>query len=131
MSEDIDRQFVAAARSWIGTPWVHQGRARHGVDCIGLVVMAAADCGLDVTMDATYGHTQAYWQAKPLLLEFCERVSGGGEGIVALYKNTSILHVGVLTESNTVVHAFGPAGRVVESGLNFEPLQFWRPRWAI
>lgn len=30
--------FVAEARTWLGVPWVHQGRARSGVDCIGLLL---------------------------------------------------------------------------------------------
>lgn len=38
---------VAEARTWIGTPYIHQHRAkRHGVDCVGLVVGVARDLGL-------------------------------------------------------------------------------------
>ncbi len=125
----MDAKFVAAARSWIGVPWAHQGRSRAGVDCIGLVVMAARDCWLQVPLDATYGRTQAYRQAKPLLGQWCERVGHAGEGTIALYMDSSQLHVGVLTASGTVVQALAGAGRVVESGLNFEPRQLWRPKW--
>lgn len=41
---------VEIARSYLGTKWVHQGRARHGLDCIGLLVKAYAAYGIrDVT----------------------------------------------------------------------------------
>jgi cell wall-associated NlpC family hydrolase len=30
---------VTEARSWIDVRWVHQGRGRHGIDCIGLIVV--------------------------------------------------------------------------------------------
>ena len=125
----IDAQFVAAARSYIGTRCVHQGRSRNGVDCIGLVVMAVRDCGLDAPLTADYGRTQAYLQFKPLLAKFCERVGAAGEGIIVLYMNSMVLHVGVLTAKNTVIHAPNEGERVKEHHLNFQPRQFWRPRW--
>lgn len=46
-------QIVAEARTWIGTPWRHQGRLKGvGVDCIGLLACIAKDLGIfhyDVT----------------------------------------------------------------------------------
>ena len=30
--------IVAIARSFIGTPWLHQGREWHGVDCVGIII---------------------------------------------------------------------------------------------
>jgi len=126
---DIDRQFVAAARTYLGVPWMEQGRTRAGVDCIGLVVLAARDCGLPVPLTANYGRMQAYGKMKPLLIEWCDRRGEGGEGIVVLYKNDALLHLGILTGTGTVIHAYGPNGRVIESGLFFTPMQFWRPKW--
>ncbi len=38
---------VACARSWIGTPFIHQHRAKaHGVDCAGLVIGVARELGI-------------------------------------------------------------------------------------
>ena len=37
---------VAEARSWIGTRWIHQGRDRNGIDCIGLVVVVRRALGI-------------------------------------------------------------------------------------
>jgi cell wall-associated NlpC family hydrolase len=39
-------QFIAAARTYIGVKWQHAGRTRAGVDCVGLLLCAAADSGL-------------------------------------------------------------------------------------
>jgi cell wall-associated NlpC family hydrolase len=38
--------IVAAARTWLGVPWRHQGRTRQGVDCAGLVVLVGRGLGL-------------------------------------------------------------------------------------
>ena len=124
-----DAQFVAAARTYIGVPWKHQGRSRRGVDCIGLVVMAARDCGMDVTIEANYGFNQQYRKMKALLLQHCERQSGPGEGVIILYKSAEILHLAVMTAEGTIIHAYGPKRAVIEGRLNFEPMQFWRPKW--
>lgn len=37
---------VRAARSYIGTPFHHQGRSRVGMDCAGLVICVARDLGI-------------------------------------------------------------------------------------
>src|SRR5262245_42725184 len=39
-------QFVEAARAYIGVPYVHAGRTRFGVDCVGLLLCAAHDAGI-------------------------------------------------------------------------------------
>lgn len=48
-------QLIAEARTWIGTPFHHQGRVRRvGVDCIGLIVQPARDLGIAVTDEIGY-----------------------------------------------------------------------------
>lgn len=59
--------FVAAARSFEGVKWRHQGRSRAGVDCIGLVVAARAALGLD-TLDV---HNYNRKQPGEPMLEYC------------------------------------------------------------
>jgi cell wall-associated NlpC family hydrolase len=39
-------QIVAKAKSFIGTPWKHQGRSRRAVDCVGLVIAIADELGV-------------------------------------------------------------------------------------
>ena len=40
------KKWVEALRSYIGVPFLHQGRTRAGLDCIGLLAVAARDIGL-------------------------------------------------------------------------------------
>jgi cell wall-associated NlpC family hydrolase len=41
------QQIVDESRTWLGTPFVHQGRLKGvGVDCVGLVVCIAKDLGI-------------------------------------------------------------------------------------
>lgn len=47
--------IVSEARSWINTPWRHQGRSRSGVDCVGLVVMVCKGLGISDYDSTTYG----------------------------------------------------------------------------
>lgn len=45
----MNLEFADAVRKYVGLRWVHQGRSKtQGVDCLGLVVLAARDCGYDV-----------------------------------------------------------------------------------
>jgi cell wall-associated NlpC family hydrolase len=39
-------QIVQEARGWLGVPWVHQGRDRAGIDCLGLVLAVCQSLGL-------------------------------------------------------------------------------------
>lgn len=42
---------VEIARTYLGTMWVHQGRARRGIDCVGLLVAAFSDYGIQDRTD--------------------------------------------------------------------------------
>lgn len=48
MTPEGKARVCAAARSYLGTPWLGQGRSKLGVDCTGLVVMSFRDAGFDV-----------------------------------------------------------------------------------
>jgi len=32
-------QIVEEARTWLGVKWQHQGRTKHGIDCVGIPIM--------------------------------------------------------------------------------------------
>lgn len=49
--------IVAAARSYKGVPYHHQGRNRAGLDCIGLVLVVGWDLGLTALDYDGYGTT--------------------------------------------------------------------------
>src|SRR4051812_45789055 len=46
---------IAEARTWDGVRWVHQGRTRHGVDCVGLIVNVCWKLGITDYDFKSYG----------------------------------------------------------------------------
>ena len=42
----LSKSFIESANTWIGVPWVKNGRSRSGVDCVGLVIMCLRNCGI-------------------------------------------------------------------------------------
>jgi cell wall-associated NlpC family hydrolase len=126
--------FVAAARGFLGVPWVHQGRSERGMDCVGLIVLSMRACGVDVPLTADYGRMQDYRQARRYLEEFCDRVGSAEVGDIVLFKTTQTLHMAIVSEVEDgrparVIQALGAKSNVVDTGLQFPPLMLWRPKW--
>ncbi|PWJ93517.1 NlpC/P60 family protein [Mesorhizobium loti] len=126
--------FVAAARGFLGVPWVHQGRTDKGMDCVGLIVLSMRAIGIDAPLAADYGRMQDYRQARRYLEVFCDRVGAPEIGDVVLFKTTQTLHMAIVSEVDglapkRVIQALGPKSNVVDTGLQFPPLMLWRPKW--
>jgi cell wall-associated NlpC family hydrolase len=52
----LNETIIKAARGLVGTPFHHQGRLPGvGLDCVGVVVLVARACGLEVVDPANYG----------------------------------------------------------------------------
>lgn len=65
-------EVVAAARTWLGTPYEHQHRMKgHGVDCAGLVIGVARELGLVATDFDINGYARV--PDGKSLIEFCDR----------------------------------------------------------
>lgn len=48
----IDAQAVIDnAREWLGVPFLHQGRSRHGADCLGFIAACLNELGSHVFLD--------------------------------------------------------------------------------
>lgn len=132
----IDRQaIVREARSWIGTRYRHQGRAKGiGVDCIGLIGGIAAALNLtgaqEWAMDRDL-HNYARTPDPTLLLAACLRyfdrvasVAEAREGDILLFSlQNQPRHFAVISVAGSgpmrVVHAYAllAARRVVEQSL--------------
>lgn len=59
LSDAQARAVVAAARALLGTRFLHQGRTRRGIDCIGLIVLAFAAVGVVLDDRTDYGRLPA------------------------------------------------------------------------
>ncbi len=124
------REFVEAARALVGTPYRHAGRNEHGVDCGGVIILAARNAGLlppdwDVPPYSTIIDVDMILAG---LREWCEPVERPGEpepeaGDILLMR---ILrrdqHLAVATGEGSIIHCYTAAGRVVEHPLT----EHWR-----
>lgn len=120
-SSDVE----AAARAYLDVKWVHQGRARVGIDCAGLLIRVHLDLGLPVEDMRGYKRTPD----GPAFLDHIRRQTlytrDIKPGTVAIFKESLFpCHVGFFSEKHGVthiIHSYAPAGKVVE-----EPFEhFW------
>lgn len=114
--------FIAEARKWIGVPYLHQGRNRHGVDCIGLLLVTAWALGLTEYDVRGYGRVPdaGFLQAE------CDRLMVRTDDAPHVYLmrfTREPQHLGIATDRG-ILHAWGGAGRVTETSM---PLS-WRSR---
>ena len=138
MSADQHGQrIVAAARSWIGTPYRHQGsRKGVGCDCLGLVRGVWAEITGSVTQDpgayapdwAEHAGSDRLIIAARLHCGDAIPVSEAGPGDIILFRwraGVSAKHAGILSGPDHFIHAYEPVG-VIESAL----VPTWRRRIA-
>lgn len=117
--------LIVQARALLGVPFRHQGRNRYGVDCIGLVVLAARACGLDVSADRTDYPRDPVGALQPALLGRLSEVTAvwwPGDVLLMRFGNEP-QHVALWTGAG-IIHAMARSGRVVEHGLDAK----WRRR---
>ena len=87
--------YVAVAECFLGTPYLWGGRTSVGLDCSGLVQLAAEAAGLacprDTDMQAAELGRAVDWQAQELLMR----------GDLVFWEG----HVGIMTSERTMLHA--------------------------
>lgn len=115
--------IVQAARAYRDVPYLHQGRSRAGLDCVGLLIVVGRDVGLiPASFDYTnYERAQWPWvMLKQLRRWFVERRDGPEPGdVIVIAPRLESLHVGICTGSG-VIHARSQTERVVEHRLTDE-----------
>ena len=119
--------LVAAARACLGTPFHHQGRLPGiGLDCIGLIVVALRAVGWTVVDRCDYARRpDGSSLAAALMAHGAVRVDTPLPGDVLLFAfDGQPQHVALLSAPDCIIHAYAPAGKVVEVGLNGS----WRRR---
>lgn len=121
--------IVETARSYLGTPFVHQGRHRdYGVDCAGLLTCVAYDIELGDVRVADYGRRPDPERAKTIIEQHMDPVPfrdlAAGD-VMSFVIVRSVQHYGIVTEINPhqFVHAYEPAGKVIEVSLS--------PQWRL
>jgi hypothetical protein len=118
--------FVAAARSYVGVPWRHLGRSRTGVDCIGLVLLAARDVGVVLPDPAPYAREAQGTRLLEGIVGHAARVSEVRAGDVLLFRMGLYGgHVGIASTHPAwgvpaCLHAYAPRRQVVEQPMDAE-----------
>jgi NlpC/P60 family putative phage cell wall peptidase len=114
-------QFVAEARSWIGTPYQHQGRLKGiACDCIGLVICTAQALGLTRENPTDYGK-RPDGRLRFALEQHVEIIPTGearAADILLFQWNAVPLHVAIMTDDEHLIHAYLPNRKVVESRID-------------
>lgn len=128
--------IIAEARSWIGTPYRHQGSLRGiGCDCLGLLRGLWRNLiGPEPESPGAYSPDWAEAGGREALLEAARRHlvqradTAFAPGDVILFrfrKNVPAKHIGIVTERDRMVHAHEGAC-VAEVAI----VPFWRRRIA-
>lgn len=136
MTAPTRTDVVAAARSWLGTPFHHQARLQGvGVDCVGLVIGVARTLGL-VPPDFNVEAYPRMPDGKSLMhlvrlhmreLKLEEEMQPGD--VVVVRFDADPQHLGILGDYRhgglSIIHAAAMPGRVIETRLMFSPtMQF-------
>jgi cell wall-associated NlpC family hydrolase len=120
-------KFIAAAKSYIGTPFHHQGRLPGvGLDCAGVVVCAAAACGIDIRDVRGYGRVPAGGMLEQAVLDHCDRVPLNeirSSDIMLFCFLREPQHLAVF-DNGMLIHAYSSVGKVVENSFD----DVWRAR---
>lgn len=111
-------QFVAEARTWLDTPFQHQGRIK-GVacDCVGLVICTARALGLSEFEMTDYGR-RPDGRLRPMLdlhMDAIPPAEAQAADVLLFAWNASPIHVGILTDPEHLIHAFVPNRKVIET----------------
>lgn len=122
-------EVVSEARSWIGTPWVHQHRTKGvAVDCVGLVIGVARALGIVAKDFDINGYSRA---PDGTLLARCSEVmrqvprdAMRAGDVLVVATESDPCHMGILADYRhgglSLVHAaMGRLNSVVEQRLMF------------
>lgn len=109
-------KFLKTAQSYLGTPFHHQGRGRHGLDCLGLVTSSLARQGVKVKNEPTGYGQQPFGDLLVRSIEqsglvaridFEERRPGD---LLVFRIRTEPQHMGIVIEPFTFIHAIEGGG---------------------
>ncbi len=110
----MGKALVAAARKWIGTPYVYGGHSRKGTDCSGFLMEIFRECaGIDLPRSSS--DQQAY--CHPIERE--DLAVGDLVFFSSKRSGSRVSHVGMYIGNGRMIHASSSRG-VVEDDLSLQ-----------
>ena len=114
-------ELVEEARTWIGTPFKHQGRVKGvGVDCYGLIIEVSRHFGLTTFKSGGYGRRpkpSLMWAAlREHMVEVPISDLTTGSILFMAFKKQP-MHL-AFYDNGKIIHSFSVAGRVVTHRLS-------------
>lgn len=116
-----------AAIEYLDTPFHHQGRTKWGIDCVGLIVCSARDCGIEVEDFTAYRKFAHDNTLEEKLLEYCYQIDELEDGCIVQYKWKQIgdyttKHLAIYLGEGLIIHADGSkhVSKVCKARLNFD-----------
>ena len=134
--EERAQAILRSARSWLGTPYLHQASVKGvGCDCLGLIRGVWRDVvGPEPETAPAYSSAWAEVDRSEKLLSVAQRhfdevsqneMAAADVLVFRLRRGVAAKHVGLLSDAHHFIHAYD-GNCVVESALS----DFWRRRIA-
>jgi cell wall-associated NlpC family hydrolase len=130
-------KIVEEAKSWLGTPWHHEGRVKGaGIDCGMLILEVYEHVGLIPRVTPPhYGpdfmlHRSDEWYVE-LILRFADEISSEplpGDAIVCK-QGRVYSHGGIIVEWPMIIHAYSPERCVTYGDMRLDPISRWPRRF--
>jgi cell wall-associated NlpC family hydrolase len=112
--------YLNKARSYLGTPFKHQGRSKNGMDCIGIIIVPLNDIGFFNYENKNYRKYGLGGEIIEVLSKHCYEVKKPFKyqaGDILLFSKGSSQHLAIYTDKDTIIHAHNFVGKVVEHSL--------------
>lgn len=130
MNETLRAAIVFEARTWLGTPFHHQGRVKGvGVDCAGVPIGVAQALGLAWNDRAGYGRVPRGGVFQAVVAETLQRIALEdvlpGDLMTFAWRSEP-QHIALVSQRDPlrILHAWQDAGQCVENDLDAT----WRAR---
>ena len=131
----MQAKLIKEARTYLGVPWVHQGRTKRGVDCAGFILLAMWSLGIKAESMKGYARQPDGILLKQTLdnqtslrpLTHNEIPQAGDIILLRIKKHPQ--HVALLTDSNTaelgMIHSYnGGNKKVIEHDFS----EYWQKK---